>query len=269
MLHRVYDIVGSEMLVSPDGMAAVAEECGKIMLSAHEDFIKTTQKTGFRDLVTEYDRKIQALAVEMLSETYPNARFICEEGDADELDDDSLVFIIDPIDGTANFTHHYGHSCISIGCTQNGIPTAGVVYDPLRDDMFTAGRGRGAFLNDRRIHISDAKLADTLVLFGTAPYNLSLADETLAKVRSIFGKCQDIRRSGSAALDLCYVAAGRAGLYFELELSLWDYAAGALIAQEAGATVLTIEGQELDFTNRGKSSIIAGSKERIEESGLL
>ncbi len=247
----------------------IAWECGDIMLSAHEEYIKADKKSGFRDLVTEYDKKIQAYAVEKLSEAYPSARFICEEGDADDAVSDGLVFIIDPIDGTANFTHHYGHSCVSIGCTQNGSPVAGVVYDPFKDEMFTAEKGRGACLNGRPIHISDSDLAGSLVLFGTAPYNLGLADATLAKVRSIFGRCQDVRRTGSAALDLCYVAAGKAGLYFELELSLWDYAAGALIAEEAGATVLNMEGKKLDYTCLAKSSIIAGSKERIAESSLF
>ena len=250
-------------------MTAVAGECGDMMLSAHEDSIRADRKTGFRDLVTEYDRKIQAYAVDQLSQAFPEAHFICEEGDADEASAEGLTFIIDPIDGTANFTHHYGHSCISIGCTLNGLPVAGVVYDPFRGEMFTAEKGRGARLNGEPIHVSGADLADTLVLFGTAPYNLSLADQTLAMVRSIFGRCQDVRRTGSAALDLCYVAAGKAGLYFELELALWDYAAGALIAEEAGAAVLTIEGKEMQYTRPVKSSVIAGSRERIEESGLL
>ena len=114
--------------------------------------------------------------------------------------------------------------------------------------------------------MTDASLKESLVIFGTAPYNLSLMDQTLARVRSIYGRCQDIRRTGSAALDLCYVAAGRAGLYFELELSLWDYAAGALIVSEAGGRCCRIDGSELRYDGLSKSSIIAGSDRTIEES---
>lgn len=250
-------------------MKVVALGCGARMIAAHEENIQSETKSGFRDLVTKYDREIQAYAVEELRTFFPRANFICEEGDVAAPEAGGLTFIIDPIDGTANFTHHYGHSCVSIGCTQNGRPVAAVIYDPFKGELFTAEKGGGAFLNGEPIKISDGTLAETLVLFGTAPYNLSLADDTLARLRSIYGRCQDIRRTGSAALDLCYVAAGRAGLYFELELSLWDYAAGALIAEEAGATVRTIDGGELDYTNTGKSSIIAGSSARIEESGLI
>lgn len=247
----------------------IAIECGDIMRSAHEQTIRSDRKTGFRDLVTEYDRRIQAYAVERLSQLFPSAGFICEEGTADDAEPAEMTFIIDPIDGTANFTHHYGHSCVSIACAMGGVPVAGVVYDPFKDEMFTAERGKGAYLNGEPIHISDAALSGSLVLFGTAPYNLQLADETLGMIRSIYGRCQDIRRTGSAALDLCYVAAGRAGLYFELELSIWDYAAGALIAAEAGAEVYTIEGRELQFKRPEKSSVIAGSKKCIEESRLM
>ncbi len=247
----------------------IAKECGDIMRSAHEITIRTDTKSGFRDLVTEYDRKIQAYAVKRLSQIYPSAGFICEEGDTDTTEPEGLTFIIDPIDGTANFTHHYGHSCISICCAENGVPMVGVVYDPFKDELFTAERGEGAYLNGEQIHISDAALDGSLVLFGTAPYNLKLADETLARVRSIYGKCQDVRRTGSAALDLCYVAAGRAGLYFELELSIWDYAAGALIAEEAGASVFTIDGEKLQFIRPDKSSVIAGSIKCIKESNLI
>lgn len=250
-------------------MTRIAGECGEIMRSAHSGTIESETKTGFRDLVTEFDKKVQKHAVESLANAFPGAHFICEEGDAPKAASSGLTFIIDPIDGTANFTHHYGHSCISIACTQNAVPIAAVIYNPFRDEFFTAEKGKGACLNGEPIHIFDGTLAESLVLFGTAPYNLSLADETLGRVRSIYGRCQDVRRTGSAALDLCYVAAGRAGLYFEMELSLWDFAAGALIVKEAGGKCCRIDGTELAFDSLAKSSIIAGSEERIVASKLI
>lgn len=250
-------------------MSRVARECGAIMRTAHSGTIEAETKTGFRDLVTTFDKKIQNYAVEELTKAFPGAHFVCEEGDSSHESADGLTFVIDPIDGTANFTHHYGHSCTSIACVQNGRPVAAAIYDAFRDELFTAEAGAGAYLNGEPIRIAAGDLAENLVLFGTAPYNLSLTDETLARVRSIYGRCQDIRRTGSAALDLCYVAAGRAGLYFEMELSLWDYAAGALIAEEAGAVCRRIDGGELNYVRPEKSSIIAGSEERIRESGLM
>ena len=249
-------------------ISKIARECGAVMLSAHSGTIESETKSGFRDLVTEFDKKIQKYAVERLSAAYPGAHFICEEGDSSHESADGLTFIIDPIDGTANFTHHYGHSCISIACTRGGTPECAAIYDPFRDELFTAQKGRGALLNDEPIHIAEGELSESLVLFGTSPYNMELVDETLNKLRSIYGCCQDIRRSGSAALDLCYVAAGRAGLFFELELSLWDYAAGALIVEEAGGICLTTDGKSLQYTRPVKSPVIAGSSARIWESGL-
>ena len=252
-----------------DIMSDVAGGCGEIMRSAYSGTIASETKSGFRDLVTKFDTEIQRYAVDALAKAFPGAGFICEESDTGSAAEGDCTFVIDPIDGTANFTHHYGHSCTSIACIVNGKPQAAVIYDPFRDEMFTAEREKGARLNGKPIHVFDGNLAGSMVLFGTAPYNLGLMDETLSRVRSIYGKCQDIRRSGSAALDLCYVAAGRVGLYFELELSLWDFAAGALIAEEAGGVCMTIEGNELCFDRPHKSSIIAGSIGRIRESGLV
>ena len=140
-----------------------------------------------------------------------------------------------------------------------------MIYDPYKDELFTAERGGGAFLNGRPIHVTEESLENSVVLYGTSPYNLDLADETLVRVRSVYGHCLDVRRSGSAALDLCYVAAGRAGLYFELELSLWDYATGALIVEEAGGICTDISGARLQFTEPGKSSVYAGTGRTINQ----
>lgn len=250
-------------------ISGIARECGAIMLSAHGGTIESEIKTSRRDVVTEFDKRVQDHAIRELSAAFAGAHFICEEGDVSSETLKGLTFVIDPIDGTTNFTHHYGHSCISIACLEDGRLKAAVVYDPFKDELFTAEKGRGAFLNGERIHVFDETLAESLVIFGTTPGNPGLIDETLERVRSIYGRCQDLRRTGSAALDLCYVAAGRAGLYFELELSVWDYAAGVLIVEEAGGKCLTIEGGDLVCDRPVKSSIIAGSSERIAESGII
>ena len=249
-------------------MIETARESGRIMRMAAMEEIAVKTKSSFRDLVTKYDLQVQEYAVSALSKAFPEARFISEEDDANQSQENGLVFVIDPIDGTANFSHHYQHSCTSIACVIDGRPVAGAVYNPFLDEMFTALEGRGAFLNGAQMKIPAHTLKESLVLFGSSPYNLELAEETFRNVQKIFGKCQDIRRSGSAALDLCYVAAGRAGLYFESRLSLWDYAAGVLIVREAGGICRTLEGEELVFHRPTKCSIIAGTESVIAESGL-
>lgn len=249
-------------------MERVALTCGKIIKDAKEEHVASAEKTNFRDLVTSYDVKVQEAAVKLLSERFPEADFFCEEKDERGSLAGECVFVIDPIDGTANFANHMNISCISIGCFRNGAPFAGVVYDPYNDELYSAVRGLGAFLNCKEIHVTDLPLEHTLVMVGTSPYNLELLDRTLEKIKYVFPKCLDIRRRGAAALDLCAVACGRAGLFFEEILALWDYAAGLVILEEAGGEAYTMEGKPLPLDGR-KSNIVAGSKRCIEESGLL
>lgn len=251
-----------------DGMKKAAYECGKIILKAKESHVDSKKKTGSRDLVTEYDVAVQKLAVKLLSEEFPDAVFFCEEGDDRGSLSSETVFVIDPIDGTANFANNMNISCISIGCFHRGNPFAGVVYDPYTDEMYSAVKGCGAFLNGKQIKVTEAPLGETLVMFGTSPYNLELLDRTVEKLRYIFPKCLDVRRRGAAALDICAVAAGKSGLFFEEILALWDYAAGLVILSEAGGEAYTMSGKELPLDGR-KSNIIAGSLRCIEESGLL
>ena len=252
-----------------DQMSAVARGCGEIMRNAQEEQMHASSKSSFRDLVTRYDVRVQEYAIGELAKAFPGAGFISEESDAPCPDPQKPIFVIDPIDGTANFVHHYRHSCTSIACVRDRKPIAAVIYDPFKEELFCAGKGTGAFLNGKCLRIADNTLAGSLVLFGSAPSYPELTDRTFEALRSIFGRCQDVRRSGSAALDLCYVAAGRAGLFYEAMLSVWDYAAGALIVQEAGGTCLSMEGTQLVFDRPAKCSVIAGSEKIIEESGLI
>lgn len=235
-------------------------EAGGLML--HARHIMAEEKTDPRNVVTEYDRKVQQHMINTLSALIPEAHFFCEEMAHPDSLNVEHVFIIDPIDGTMNFVHGFGHSCISCAYVRAGVPSAGVVYNPYRDEMFSAVKDEGAFLNGRRIQAPDLPLEQCVTCFGSSPYNDHLTDRTFALLRKAYTVSLDIRREGAAALDLCSVAAGRAGLFYELELSLWDYAAGAVIAEEAGAKCFTCEGEALPYDGR-KSSVVAGTPQSV------
>ncbi|MBQ7715119.1 MAG: inositol monophosphatase [Clostridia bacterium] len=255
----------TELLAAMEKTALI---CGSIIKGAKEDHVASREKTNFRDLVTSYDVKVQNTAVEMLKRQFPKAAFFCEEGDDRGSLSGDTVFVIDPIDGTANFANHMNISCISIGCFRNGKPLAGVVYDPYNDELYSAAKGCGATLNKKAIRVTDDPLEHTLVMVGTSPYNPELWQKTVDKIGYIMPKCLDVRRRGAAALDLCAVACGRAGLFFEEILALWDFAAGILILEEAGGAAYTLEGRPMPLDG-GKSNIIAGSPRCIAESGIL
>ena len=235
--------------------------CGDIILSVNG--AQAEAKSGRRDLVTKYDREVQAELYRILSGEYPHAGFIGEEGDMREGISSDMVFIIDPIDGTANFSKGLKYSCISVCCMVGGVPSVGVVYNPFLDEMFSAVRGGGATLNGEKISVTGESLADSIVIFGTSPYNAELTDLTFDRLRRVFNKCLDVRRTGSAALDLCYAACGRCGVFFEAILALWDYAAGVLIVEEAGGICITLDKKVHDYKTV-KTSMIAGSPRNVE-----
>ncbi len=192
---------------------------------------------GEINLVTEMDRLSERLAVETLLSAFPGHGVMAEEETRIENGPD-FVWIIDPLDGTTNYAHGYPNFSVSIGLEQSGEITLGVVYDPMRDELFSALKGRGAYLNDRPIHVSHT---DTLIhsLLATGfPYDRVVSKENnLNYFNALLMASQEIRRSGSASLDLCSVAAGRLDGYWELKLQPWDVAAGSLIVREAGGMV--------------------------------
>ena len=237
-------------------------EAAKLIMEAHG--VMTEEKSSRRDVVTKYDRKVQELLMQRLREAFPNARFFCEEQEKKDDIGAEQLFVIDPIDGTMNFVRGFHHSCISVGYAEYGALKAAAVYNPYVDELFTATFGGGAFLNGSPIHADDAPLRKTVVCFGTTPYEPALAPRCFVLAQKAFESSLDVRREGSAALDLCSVAAGRAGLYFELAISPWDYAAGLLIAREAGCVCRTIDGREMKLS-AGKSSVAAGGKTAVEE----
>ncbi|MBQ3701495.1 MAG: inositol monophosphatase [Oscillospiraceae bacterium] len=243
-------------------LCACEQEAGKLMLEAHD--ILAERKTDRRDVVTEYDRRVQALLIERLSAALPEARFFCEENDRHDDLHAETVFIIDPIDGTMNFVRGFHHSCVSIACMRNGELRAAAIYNPYVDELFTAVKNGGAFLNERPIHASTEPLSQNLVCCGTAPYDQGLADRTFGLMKKAYLAGLDIRREGAAALDLCSVAAGRAGVYFELGLSLWDYAAGKLIVEEAGGVCCTMAGAPMPL-DPSRPAVVAGGKQAVAD----
>lgn len=227
------------------GIKQIVRDCGEIMLQAKRSSEMIDAKEGHANFVTTYDRRIQQELSRRLLELLPEAVFVGEEDDIRASIETGYAFIVDPIDGTTNFIKDYHMSCISVGLTKDGAQYAGVVYNPYLNEMYTALAGEGAFCNERPIHVSEQPLSNGLVLFGTSPYYEELRQRSFELAYSYMEQALDVRRSGSSALDLCSVAAGRAELYFELKLSPWDYAAGSLIVREAGGIVTTVEGKEI------------------------
>ena len=221
--------------------------CGLFIKDIDRGQLHVDAKSGRADLVTQYDRQVQERLRKGLLEIMPDAHFVGEEGSTQAFAPTGKFFIVDPIDGTTNFIKDYHCSSISVALVVDDAAEIGVVYNPYTDEMFCARRGQGAFCNGKRLHVSEEPLENGIVLFGTAPYHDELKEKTFQLAYAYFRKALDIRRSGSAALDLCMIAAGRAELFFELILSPWDYAAGALIVTEAGGLASDCDGRPLAY----------------------
>lgn len=233
-------------------------ECGQVMLQADRSTIAIKDKEGKANFVTEYDSKVQRALQEKLTRILPEAGFLGEEDNQRTALDATYIFVVDPIDGTTNFIKDYHMSCISVGLLKDKERYLGVIYNPYLQEMYWAVKGQGAYCNGKPIHVSKENLENGIVVFGTAPYNVELARKSFDLAYAYFQKSLDVRRSGSAALDLCAVAAGRAELFFECCLSPWDYAAGALLVEEAGGIVTNLENGKLPVME--KTSILARNK---------
>lgn len=220
-----------EIHIILDEIIAAAKECGQMMLQADRNNFGIKDKAGKANFVTAYDCKIQEILQMKLAQILPEAEFFGEEEDCNIDKNAEYIFVVDPIDGTTNFIKDYHMSCISIGLIRNGKRYLGVVHNPYLNETFYAISGKGAYMNGKAIHVSNDSLENSIVLFGSSPYNTELAKASFELAYKYFQKCLDIRRSGSAALDLCAIASGRAEVYFELILSPWDFAAGALIVE--------------------------------------
>ncbi len=240
----------------------LARNAGKMMLDAFGKIRHADEKTSSSDIVTEYDVKIQNYLTEELSKLWPDACFLGEEGEKDENPIDFLnskVFIIDPIDGTTNFVRDLRMSAVSIAFADHGEVIYGCCYIPYTDELFTAEKGNGAYLNGKNILCSDSDVNHSLASVGTSPYNKELyADATFGIMRILFENTMDVRRFGSAVIDILDVACGRTDIFCEMRLSPWDYAAAALVACEAGAIVSNMNGGKLAYD--GRYSFVAANR---------
>lgn len=224
-------------------ICALAKDCGNLIKQAHAGHIQIKSENP-KNLVTEYDTKVQEILRKRLLEILPEASFLGEEGQK-SFNRNGYCFICDPIDGTTNFVKNLKHSGVSIALLHDGRPVLGVIYNPYLDELFWAEKGKGAYCNGHQIHTSAESLQNSLIVFGTSPYNESLHEKTWQLAAKSLKLALDVRRQGAAVLDLTDVACGRFGLFWELELQPWDYAAGSLIVEEAGGIIRTLDNKKI------------------------
>ena len=205
------------------------------------DKIRSVESKSQHDYVTNVDQGAEQLIIDTISHSYADHSFLGEESGSSGSGE--YQWVIDPIDGTTNFIRKVPHWAISIACKYKGRTEIGVVYDPIREELFTAVRGRGAQFNGKRIRVSETKgLEHSLIATGFPFRNKQMLDKYMTIFSKLFPHCSDMRRAGSAALDLAYVAAGRFDGFWEFGLSEWDTAAGSLLVKEAGGMISDIKG---------------------------
>jgi myo-inositol-1(or 4)-monophosphatase len=210
------------------------------------DLVPVTRKRP-NDFVTEVDHAAEQAVIEVLRRAYPDHAILAEESGATpgRSPESEYTWIIDPLDGTTNFIHGFPQYAVSIALKHKNLITQGVIYDPTKNELFTASRGRGAYLNERRLRVSKRpQLAEALIGTGFPFRELQNLDEYLAMFRELTARTAGLRRAGAASLDIAYVAAGRLDGFWELGLSAWDMAAGALLVQEAGGLVGDFRGEQ-------------------------
>ena len=223
----------------------IAREAGALLAQLFKRPLEISYKRP-SDLVTDADRRSEALIIERLKNVFPKHAIVAEEGGGSKTDSD-YTWYVDPLDGTTNFAHGFPVFCVTLGLAYRGEVIAGVVYDPTREELFTAERGAGAYLNNKRIHVSKAaKLGECLVATGFPPF-ASNHEVNIKHYMRFTGLTHGVRRAGSAALDLCSVAAGRFEAFWELKLNPWDKAAGTLLVAEAGGRVSDLSGQPFNL----------------------
>jgi myo-inositol-1(or 4)-monophosphatase len=222
----------------------LAREAGAIQRERYETAIRIETKSASIDLVTEVDHACEALIIDGILGERPADAILAEEGGGEDTQGAEWRWIIDPLDGTMNYAHGYPRFCVSIGIERAGEPTLGVVYDPLLDECFSATRGGGATLNGHAIGVSDeTEIGRALLATGFAYDVHRSEDDNVDHFAHFVKRARGLRRDGSAALDLCYVAAGRFDGYWELKLHAWDVAAGNLIVVEAGGRTSDFQGK--------------------------
>ncbi|HJX01481.1 MAG TPA: inositol monophosphatase family protein [Terriglobales bacterium] len=240
--------------------SAIARRAGALLMEYFVRGVKTEYKgAGTVDIVTDADRASEKLIIESLRAAFPDHGIVGEEGSRSQIAGE-YIWYVDPLDGTTNFAHGFPIFCVSIGLARNNEVVAGVVYDPSRNELFAAQRGRGATLNGERIHVSKiSKLGESLLGTGF-PSKKRHLNPNIYFYHQLTMKSHGIRRAGSAALDLACVASGRYEGFWEFNLNAWDTAAGALLVEEAGGTLTYIDGSKFD---------VAESREVLATNGII
>ncbi len=232
----------------------IAREAGALLRQGYGEKKEISHKSTAVDWVTQYDTAAERIILARLQAAFPDHRIVAEESGQNQKQSE-FVWYVDPLDGTTNFAHGFPVFCVSIALYQGATPLVGVVYDPLRDECFSAAHSAGAFLHSNgqtnRLQVSaTAELINSLLATGF-PYDRHTSEQdNLAQTRAFLKRAQGIRRAGAAALDMAYVAAGRLDGYWEYKLNAWDVAAGVLLVQEAGGQVTEMDGRSLTIAPR-------------------
>lgn len=245
--------------------AAIVRAAGQLILELEQQDFSIAVKSK-ANYVTEIDMAVERFVVSRLLDLTPEFALLTEESESAKTDFTAPTWILDPVDGTTNLMRGYRFSAVSLALAVAEQPVLGLIYNPYADELFTAAMGCGATLNGHPIHVSDRdSLADGLIGFGTTPYDRRLAHQTFIQVERIFLQSLEVRRSGSAALDIAYVACGRLDGFFEQMLQSWDYAAGSIILSEAGGRISNWQGK-LPSLRQGDS--LLASNELLHEALL-
>ncbi len=224
-----------------------AKEAGKIMLKYFNRKRISFSYKGQVELLTEADILCERKIKEILTAELPTHNFLGEEG-GKTIGSSEFTWVVDPVDGTNNFAHKYPWFCTSIALTENNEPILGVVYNPLSRELFYSEKGKGTFLNNKRIAVSkNAKLRESLVETGFPYRNMELIEKNIQNIRNLIGKVAGVRRSGSAAYEMCLIASGQLEAFFCYTLKPWDVAAAKLIIEEAGGMVTNFKGKECNI----------------------
>ncbi|HJD25589.1 MAG TPA: VanZ family protein [Candidatus Blautia intestinipullorum] len=251
-------------------ICTLIREAGQKMLHAKLSDDAVHEKDGPANFCTDFDMEIQKFLIQGLGRILPGAEFFGEEeteGNAGSKASGEYTFYIDPIDGTTNFMFRYNHSCVSVGLAYQGKIAAGFVYNPYVDEMYSAVRGKGSFLNGKRLKIQDKSIDEGIAAFGCARYNDENVEVLFDTVKELFRRSLSIRSGGSAALDLCRIASGSNVIYLEMKLQPYDYAAASVIVEEAGGVIAQIDASPI--TLHKPCSILAGTRRGCDETRKL
>lgn len=239
---------------------SIAREAGGLLKNGYAETERHIEHKGAVDLVTKYDKESDKLILTQLKKKFPDHAILAEESGRHDIDSD-FVWVVDPLDGTTNFAHGMPVFAVSIALGKQAIkgdqaswyPVAGIVFDPLRDELFSASKGGGAYLNNHRLQVSETETLDKALLATGFPYDVRTAEPPYNNFDYFVAmhlKAQAIRRAGAAALDAAYVAAGRFDAYWEMKTNVWDIGAAALMVEEAGGKLTDFSGKPGDYSGR-------------------